>query len=74
MDGDKTADSKAHLRINHVETDIKEMKSMISANGKCIRTIETNMAGMKSEIRIIGGLIVGAVSVLIGLVLINIVG
>lgn len=53
-DGEDTV-SKAHMRLNHTEEDIREIKADVKANHKLIVSVCIDLAGLKTEMRIFGG-------------------
>lgn len=66
-DGEDTA-SKAHLRVNHVEENVREIKEdvkenagFIRENTKLIHILTADVSGIKTEIRIIGGIFLAVV-------------
>lgn len=55
-DGEETA-SKAHLRVNHVEENVKEIKEDVKGNKVLIVQNSIDIASLKTELRIFGGMI-----------------
>ena len=62
-------DSKAHLRINHVDENIKEIKETVKENSRDIKAMATDLSGLKSTVRIAATLLFSAVAALIAIVL-----
>ena len=70
---DDTA-SKAHLRLDHINGDLKEIKETVKENRSLISSTREEMASLKTELRIVGVIVLGAVSTLIAIILSNVVG
>jgi len=68
VDEERDTASKAHMRVNHVEGNVKEIKEdvkentgFIRENTKLIHNLTADVASLKTEIRIIGGIFLAVV-------------
>ena len=73
---DMNESQKANLRLDHINGDIKEIKESIKESNRLIQSNsgkinETNvgMASLKTEVRIVGALILTMITALLGLAL-----
>ncbi len=63
--------SKAHLRINHVDETIYEIKDDVKENHLLIRDLSVDVTKLKTEMRIGLSLLLGALGTIITLGIVN---
>lgn len=59
----------ASVRLDYINGDIEEIKIEQKEQGKLIRLTREDLAGAKTEIRIVGGLVLSAIITMIGIYL-----
>ena len=55
----------ANIRLDHINGDIREIKESVSKTSDQLGKTREDMAGLRTEVRIVGGFVVLAVSSLI---------
>ncbi len=68
---DKDTASKAHLRINHVEETVYEIKDDVKENRRLILKVSVDMAGIKTLLKVGLPLVLGALGTIITLAIVN---
>lgn len=56
---------RANIRLDHINGDLKEIKSDVKENTRLIGKSREDFAGLRTEVRIVGGFVILAVSSLI---------
>jgi hypothetical protein len=60
-----TDDTKANIRLDHINGDIREIKAAGKETFDLLRKTREDMAGLRTEVRIVGGFVVLAISTFI---------
>ncbi len=55
----------ANIRLDHINGDIREIKDSVKDTSDLLRKTREDMAGLRTEVRIVGSFVVLAVSALI---------
>ena len=64
---------RANLRLDHINGDIVEIKESLHEQNNLLSKTREELASLKSEVRIIGAIMLGAIGALIALVLSNLI-
>ena len=65
MTGEMSEARKANIRLDHINGDIREIKVSVKDTSDLLRKTREDMAGLRTEVRIVGGFVVLAISTLI---------
>ena len=60
---------RANLRLDHINGDLKEIKGTLEKSATLISKTREDMASLKTEVRIVGGFVILAISALIAAVI-----
>jgi len=60
---------RANLRLDHINGDLAELKKSMKEQKDLLANTRVDMASLKTEVRIVGGIIFAAVTTLIALVI-----
>lgn len=65
MNGDQDAANRANIRLDHINGDITEIKLDLKETKMMVHKTCTDVEGIKTEVRIIGGLFLAIVTAIL---------
>ena len=65
MTNEMSAAQKANIRLDHINGDIKEIKIDQKETMNLLGKTREDMAGLRTEVRIVGGFVILAISALV---------
>ena len=68
MTNNLTDGQRANLRLDHINGDIKEIKENVKDNVTLVRETREDMASLKTEVRIVGVIVLGGLGAVIAFV------
>jgi len=69
MTNEMSEAQRANLRLDHINGDLAELKASMKEQKDLLNTTRLDMASLKTEVRIVGGIIFASVGALIAIVL-----
>lgn len=69
MANNMTDGQRANLRLDHINGDITEIKKSVADNVTLVRETREDMSSIKTEIRIVGVIVLGALSTGVGILI-----
>ena len=69
MTNNLTDGQRANLRLDHINGDITEIKENVKDNVTLVRETREDMSSLKTEVRIVGVIVLGALSTGIGILI-----
>ena len=68
MANNLTDGQRANLRLDHINGDITEIKDSVKTNVTLVRETREDMASLKTEVRIVGVIVLGGLGAVIAFV------
>lgn len=67
-------DNVTLVRLDHLEGDVAEIKESAKEHSRQLSLTREDFASLKTEVRIVGGIVLGTIATLIGIVLNHVLG